>query len=1016
MNRNKRIFRQILIILSLALLILLPAALITVPNIGDIRNNAFSKQIKQEQSLFSISSQSSDNVSKDSPFSLVITAKVPDTVSFNYVASIIDYDSNLVDIIGIDLPEGIGLKSLKNPTSFIIVPTGNKNPSQIEDLNPEECLDNKTCDFSSFENKIYTFRINGILKAPLTEQQRPIKITLWGASETASSILWNSQIFLPELKLGNAASNNPPLFTSEPSTTINIGAPYSYLLSATDKDNSDQVTFSLKCPTGIYCENASPSPEGMKIEDDILKWDSPIIGNKPHIISVYASDGKSTAIQQFNLTVLPKDQDRFSCIFTPAIPVKVFDITQSTPFILSASLSSKISSVGIRFLKEGQLEKTIEYTFSDPQTSIFLDENSNPKLAYTFTEGTYSIETIITGANEKTYNCNFKNPNAYNILERIFNLVLSYIIKPAGAADSIVAGSNVAPTFSTNPSSSTPSLSFTVGSNYRYILTAQDSNGDPLQYKVVTKPTWATVSVTENNAGRLSLQLIGTPSTGGSNMFSVSVNDGYGHFITQTWIVNVNFSNNDIPIITISDPTKAIIRAQGQKVTLAWTASDRNQIVKYNLFYSKTPGGTLTSLQSNIDYRTQSLLVDTASLSPGDYYFVLQATDNQNPAAVGQAITPLIKIVPRLNGTPSPTPVPTTPPVTTTPSLTPTTTPTSSITATPSPSVTIEPTAAPIDVSIAFIQPKEGDKISSADFRIVARVEASPNEKLKSTDIKVLVDDQDISTKIKFSTEEGTTLSLTYEPATLLTVGNHSLKISAKDSAGKTGERSISFSVTALTIDETTEDTTDLFGFIIPNTVRNIIFIGIAILIVALILPLLLYASWRASKKNIVPVTMQAPMVQAQKPILPSPRPMPYQSVTPIVPVQQQVPQRSPSPVTPVQIQPQTAQKPVAYQPENSGITVPVIQQGQTVTPTMQDQPAKPVSNIPMSHNVPTFVQPKPITTTLPAEQKPIAPTPIQQQSVVQKPTQFSEIKGPTTVPQKVNPPITQPPQQNKPF
>jgi len=1004
MNKTKKLFRQVLIFLTIALLIVLPTAIITLPNLGNIASNAFSKELKQEDALFAISSVSSENTQKDSPFTITATVLSPETYKLQYVAVAVEFNNEYVDITGIDLEEGSSLKAVKTPSSYLIIPDASILPKTIDEVSPTFCLANKTCDLTALSTQKISFRINGVLKNDLSKSQRPVKISVWGVSEDLTSTLWNKQILSPELKVAKTINNSLPQFVTEPQISTSIGKPYIYTIEAKDTDN-DTITYSLRCPATVFCENLPENPTDLKLENNVLTWESPRENSKPYIITVYASDGKDVSTQTFALRVIDTDAESFSCVFTPAVAVKVFDTNRDTPFILQTSLPSGISSIAIRFLNNATLEETLNFSFANSPTEIFLDENSTPSLKYRFKEGDYDVQAYVTGVNGRTYSCILENRYSQNILEKIIRYVSDLLIKPVLA---VTAGQNVAPTFTTNPSSSTPGLSFTVGTNYRYALVAQDANGDPLQYRVVTKPDWATVSQTQNSGGQLGLTISGTPTNGGANMFSIRVNDGYGNYVAQTWIVNVNYSNNDIPVITLSDPTRAITRAQGQKVTLAWTATDRNQIIKYDLYSTREPGGSLSALRTNIDYRTQSLIVDTASLSPGDYYFVLQATDNQSPAAVGQVITPLIKIVPKVGGstpvptTPAPTtPIPTTVQPTETSSPTPTISPTTTVTDTPTPTDTIEPTPEANDVSISFIQPKEDDKIPSSDFKIVARIQASPNSTLRSTDIKVFVDDQDISSKVRFSTEEGASLSLTYEPATLLTVGSHSLKITATDSNSKNGERTITFSITALTIDDPTEETTEILGFIIPNSVRNIIFIGIAILLVALLLPLMLYFSWRSSRKNTYMPQPATPMPQAPQPFRPSPptaRPMPFQSPTPQPPMGPQIPKTPSIPSQPVPMAP----KPV-YQPENAGITNPIVTQRpqpQPAAPIPQSPVAQPATPIQKSHSIPSFVQPRP---TAPAGNNPVSGPPVQPP----KPTQFGEIKGPATIPQKANTPLS---------
>src|SRR5262245_19779705 len=75
--------------------------------------------------------------------------------------------------------------------------------------------------------------------------------------------------------------------------------------------------------------------------------------------------------------------------------------------------------------------------------------------------------------------------------------------------------SNVAPTIS-----GTPPTSATVGSAYKFVPTARDSNGDPLYFSITGKPSWATFS---HSTGQLS----GTPTAAGTfASIVISTTDG----------------------------------------------------------------------------------------------------------------------------------------------------------------------------------------------------------------------------------------------------------------------------------------------------------------------------------------------------------------------------------------------------------------------------------------------------------------------------------------------------------
>lgn len=983
--------QQFVLFFSFLLLLILPTAIVGYDNFGDLRNIAFGKRFLQEEGLYTVSTESSTNITKDSPF--VVTAEIssPAALPLNYFAAVVEFDSTKVSISDIELEENSGLKVIQAEGLYVIMPNGNHVPSSVEDLLPEGCYEAKTCDFVSFQKNTARMRINGLLKDELTEQQRPIKITFVAASESSSSFFWNRKTVSPELKLGSFVRNAVPEFLTEPTLYITENERYSYKISTRDFDN-DLVSLSLSCPPNIVCSQEVSSPEGMQIIGNELVWETPRARQDKYIITIYADDGKSVSTQTFALKVLRAEERNFSCTFTIGYAVKVVDYKKVTPLILDAQLSSGISKVDVSLAKENTVETTFSYTFENNPQSIILDENANPPLAYKFNEGTYTGEAIITDPSGNVYSCELVNSygdNSINIspVTAAVSDFLDSVVQSVRAASAIIVGDNRPPTFTTNPyTQSQPGVSFVVNTSYNYVLTAQDPDGDPLSYTRVAAPSWANVSVLQNSGGTLSLQITGVPTTGGSNLFAFTINDGNGSFITQTWVINVDYPDNDIPRVTIKQPTTGITRTQGQTFFLEWDVEDRNQIVKFELYYTKQLGGPLTTFNNNIGFRTRSMTLGTGNIPPGDYYFVLKAYDNRNPAGIGQGVTQLVRILPRPQPTqtvaPTPTPTQTTAP-TSTPSVTPsgtvtptpTPTPTESVTPTPTVSETPTPTPTPTEeiptptpelVFISVVKPIEGGKLAAEELEIVARINASNEATLQWRNVTVLINDLDVSSKVSRSSEEGKTISLAYRPANLLPKGNHTITIRATDSEGNVGEKKVSFSITELMITEDVEDTTNFLGFKIPTAIRNIFLIGLVILVLALLLPILLYMTWsRGNKKTTVQTTVTPP---APKPASPAVFPttqsgMPKVTNTTPQPSAPVMPSAPPAPAP----QPQRVS---SYSPENAGLTTASSNAPQSVQPAQVTQSAAPKpsplpastpssSQIPRSANIPNFIQPK---------------------------------------------------------
>jgi hypothetical protein len=1041
---NKNRLQQLLMLFSLAFVLILPTVIVGYQNFGDIRNRAFGKQFLQEEGLFTVSTESTSNISVNSPFTTTINITSPSNIQLNYAAFLVEYDTKKVTVNSVEVDDTTAFKILKADNNFIIVPNDVVSPTTPDDLSPTKCQPAKACSFETLKKQKITLKINGVLVTSLTEQQRPIRVSLWGASEASTGYFWNTKILLPELKLGEYVKNTAPTFTSQPQNYISENTPFSYAITTTDVEK-DTVTYSLTCPENVFCPTKNANPEGLSISGSTLIWQNPVAANDPYIITIYADDGKSISTQTFALRVLKSGENNFSCSFTPGFAVKVIDISQITPLIMQLENSAGIKKVDVFFKKDNVTEASISYNLTNTPQKIILDENSTPPLQYKFNEGTYKVDAVITDGEDKLYSCELDNPYAFltprnEVVVRNSNDLLGYLFKKVSAATTIVAGANQAPQFTTNPyTQSTPGASFIEKNTYNYVLTATDPDGDPLSYTKVTAPAWANISVITNSGGTLSLQITGVPQTGGSNLFSFSVNDGAGHYITQTWIINVDYANNDIPKITLKQPTKALNLYQGTPLTLSWDVQDRNQVVRFDLYHTRTLGGSRTALQTNIDYRTRSMLVSTRNLSPGDYYFVLTATDSFSPPATGEAVTYLVRILPA--------PVTTTPPVTTVaPTPTQTTQPTTTITTTTSPTATDtptvtptvtetttptstgeEPTPTPEIVNITLTNPKEGEEISADKFKIVGRITASKDAKIQTKNVKVFVNDLDVTAQVDFSADDTESVSMVYTPRTLLDIGSQTVTVRVEDTKGVKGEKRIGFKITSLTITNPDEDVTNIFGFTIPSAIRNVAFIGIAILVIALLLPIFMYMTWRRSRGPITakPAAPLTPPPLQPKPIAPTFTPqgqnLPRMTSTPTM---QQTPsqQMQPTQTPPIAPRPQPS-----FTPENAGLTQsnapktmvspkPPMQQTQIPQQPMpvQQKPAvaPQSSSIPQSSTLPrspSLTQTKPAAQapqilTPPVQQKPqqLQQAPVQSKSLTPSP-QETQVNGPATLPQKLS-------------
>lgn len=1014
--------RQLVTVFSVIVLILIPVAIFGVQNIGDLRNFAGSKRFVQDANLTATSIESSTITSINDP--LTLTINVTQSGKLSYLSSVIEFDPARISLSDVSIvdQESTGLKIVKSDSKYLIVPVGNQ-VNALTDLDPTTCIDTKACDTTSLKTGNVKIKLSGQLLKEVTSQQRPVKVTVWSASETGSSIIWNKKEILPEIKFGASVKNASPEFVSEPLEFAEVGTKYEYTVETKDADK-DTVKLSLSCPDYYFCETTNNQPQGVKLDGSKLVWESPVKTKSAPVVTIYANDGKSIVSQIFVIKVLDKGENSFSCTFTPGLAVKVLDYRTITPLILNASLSSGISKVQVELVRQGTIEKTFTYNFDTNPRTILLDENSQPTLAYQFQQGTYTGEAFITDKNGKLYKCELTNVFGLNnskqkaIAGNSFELIKSV----EAAANAITVGTNNAPTFATDPKiNSTPGTSIKVGNTYTYKLKATDVDGDPLSYKTVTMPSWASASVLQNVAGTVELQITGVPTTGGTNLFSFSVNDGAGHYITQTWIVNVDFANNDIPVINLTAPSTVISRAQGQSFQMQWDVQDRNQVVKFDLYYTTDLSKDPILLISNIDYRVRSLSVSTAKVAPGDYYFVLKATDNVAPPAVGEAFTPLVHVGAPLTSTPTPTPSTT---VTATPSVTVTTT------ATVQPTITVTITETPIpspstkqQLEVTFTSPKEGDKISADTFKILGRVQATDGAKVTSKQLTLLLDDQDITSKLTFSAEEGTALTFTYSPKVLLTVSNHTLTAKAEDSSGAKLEQKINFGITALTLSQTDTQVTEILGFKIPSSLTTVVLIGIVILVVALLLPIFLYFAWRGERTKQQPPKQVIPPPTLQRPVTTNQFAPQNQVMPQVAPVQRSYLPSAPGfgNAQPRPMQPSYSPEKVGFQqqpqkppmptsaPMQQPVQRPAPQQGYTAPTQPMVRPSAPISApaAPQMQRPPAPMQSQP----MPAQQQNPVSQPVQSTAPVAKPPEQSPVSRPENLPSFMKQPPQRPPE-----
>lgn len=867
--------RQLLTIFSLFMLLVLPTAIVGFNNFSTLVNKAFAKPFQKEESTYLVQTESSSNISKGSTFSLKVTSTAPKTLPLKYFVAFVEFDKTKVDVKNVQLQNTKLLKVVAYQNGYLVLPSAMTAPDNFNELKPATCSASDTCDFAGFDASSVSLTVNGVLLSELTEQQRPIKITVIGAAETSTVAIWNEKVLLPILKLGEYVKNNAPEILSEPVRYIHENETFTYDISTMDSD-SDPVTLSLSCPESAFCDKVQKAPEGLLLEGNVLTWKTPVYQKDPYEITVYVNDGKSVSTQTFSLLVLQKDTAYFACTFTPAVSVKILDYRVVTPLTIVAESSHELARANVTLTRNGNVEKSFGYTFTPPTKNVILDQSSTPALAYQFTQGEYTGKAQFTSVNGINFECELTNPTVsfIDLLKRTAEVTSKQLFSAVYAAVNV--GENNSPTFTSDPMApassggSSPSVSFVYGTPYSFTLRAQDQDGDPLQHAIVAKPSWASVAVSSSSStsgpSTYSVQFTGTPQQkdAGSNLFSVSINDGYGHYITRTWVINIDYPNNDIPRVTILEPTRAITRYQGSPFLLKWEVEDRHQVVSFKIQYTKSLSSTNRSTyNNNVSYRTRGLTINTASIPPGDYYFIVSAVDGFSPPATGSGYTAMVRILPpKPKPTATPKPTAATPSLTPTPSRTdtPTVTPTNTATPipTPTPTQTDEPTPEVDELTIQITSPKSQAQLLPSDFQAVITLGASKAGELTKELISIKLDTIDVTDKFTLSANKGKTITASYKPSVLLEPGIHELVVTAKDSAGKEKETKVSFTI--LEDSEVDDNKVNFLGIDIPKNLYVLFIAAIILIIILILLPLILYFAFRNSDKESGPPASRQPV------------------------------------------------------------------------------------------------------------------------------------------------------------
>ncbi len=382
--------------------------------------------------------------------------------------------------------------------------------------------------------------------------------------------------------------------------------------------------------------------------------------------------------------------------------------------------------------------------------------------------------------------------------------------------------SNTRPEFTTTPKASKPSQNIKAGETYEYTLEAKDIDKDTINYSYsFTKgETWLKPTIIKDGGnGELTIKFRGSTKKPGSYLANVFIHDGYSrHLSSQSWVISVNTEGNDNPVVTIIDPVSDIVIKEEKSITLSWEANDDNPILKYQVYISSNPANELAwePLNENIPPSQTSYVVDLSELKNGAYRLIVRAIDNQDPAGVGMDISKEILISREEDDD------------------------------FPDDSVVLP------EPQIINMSPTSTDTVSNTTPTIRASLIATEDATIVDGSILFEIDNRDITSEIQINKISDSEHTVIYIPESPLTSGLHKITISFKDSNGGETEKEWAFTISTPEEDEDS-DSFNIFGFEIPKRTLFIVLGGIALIILAILIPLLIPIIWKEKSSDVTP-------------------------------------------------------------------------------------------------------------------------------------------------------------------
>ncbi len=416
------------------------------------------------------------------------------------------------------------------------------------------------------------------------------------------------------LTVAQPATNDPPVFTTQPPGPAVVGLPYQYHASASD-DDGDPIHYTL-----------TAGPAGMAIDTNsgLLTW-TPTSGQlgSQHVI-ITADDGRGLAVSQvfdllavsnvpnesptitstppgpatagspYQYQVVANDPDGDPITFSLTSPLTGMAINPTSGLFTwtptTAQEGSELITIVASDGRGGTYTQSFHLTVDPPGTA----PNDPPSISSTPTGPAvaglpYQYQVVATDPDGDPLHYTLTSPPSGMAINPTTGLltwtpttaqvgtaqVTIVVDDGRGLSQSqsfpltVVSGQTNSPPVIT----STPGTSVQLGATYRYLVVASDANGDPLNYSLDVAPSGMSISAN----GLVTWQPTATEF--GLNQVQIRVDNGRGGAVTQSFSINVVSQNNFGPPTITSTPPQTAVVGQPYAYNLQGTSGNGSLLI-----------------------------------------------------------------------------------------------------------------------------------------------------------------------------------------------------------------------------------------------------------------------------------------------------------------------------------------------------------------------------------------------------------------------------------------------------